>query len=144
MFSEPLSPPLSFDPNSLPYYDLTSNFEHSSSDNPDPTSSNHEELQAITDSKKTQSIPEPSETIPEPSEPILEPSEPIPGPSKLNLTIPPFDEALAKFLESYASKFKKLSDECSINENPFELRTHWNGFIRWMNSEFFKLKDLSE
>lgn len=100
MFNEPLSPPLSFNPISPPYYDLTSNSEHSGLDNPGPTTPNHEELQATTDFEKTPSVLEPSvpePSVPEPSEPITKPCEPIPKPFEPDLTIPTFDEALAKF-----------------------------------------------
>ncbi|XP_050916208.1 uncharacterized protein LOC127131328 [Lathyrus oleraceus] len=86
-------------------------------DNPDPTSPNHEDLQATIDSEKNPYVPEP---IPKPSEPIPEPSEPIPEPFEPNLTLPTFDEALAKFLESSNSRFKKLSDESNTSDNPSE------------------------
>lgn len=91
-----------------PFYDLTSNSEHFGSDNPGPPSPNHEDLQVTTDSKKTQSVPEPSETIPEPisepSKPIHEPSEPAPQPSEPDLTLPTLDEAFSKFLREFCFK----------------------------------------
>ncbi|XP_050919617.1 uncharacterized protein LOC127137175 [Lathyrus oleraceus] len=151
MFNEPISTPLSSNPSSPPYYDLTSNSYHSGSDNPDPPSPNHEDLQTTTDSEKTRSVQKPSETIPEPSEPISEPSEtmhepsePTPQPSEPGLTLPTLDEAFSKFLENFASILKKLSDESSISDNPSEVRTHWNEFIRWVTSKVFKIKGLSE
>lgn len=110
MFNEPISPPLSTNPISHPYYDLTSNIKHF-----DPTSPNHEELQVTANSEKIQFVQETSETIPEPS--IPEPSEPA-------LTIPTLDEALAKFSESSALRLKKLSDESSASDHPSEVRTH--------------------
>ncbi|XP_050890838.1 major latex allergen Hev b 5-like [Lathyrus oleraceus] len=118
MFNEPLSSSLSSNPSSPPYYDLTSNTKHSGLDNPDPTSPNHEELQATTDSEKTQSVPEPSKTIPEPSEQIPEPSEPIPEPSEPDLTIPTFDEGTEEKLEARMEKeaFKKAEREATAKK----------------------------
>ncbi|XP_050889951.1 uncharacterized protein LOC127095284 [Lathyrus oleraceus] len=121
------------------------------SDIPDPTSPTHTELQATAESEKTQSIPEPSETIPSPSEPIYEPSEtihrpsdPTPQTSEPNLTLPTLDEEFSKFSENSASRLKHLSDESRVSDNPSEVRTHWNRFIKWMTSEVFKLRGLSE
>lgn len=79
-----------------------------------------------------------------PSEPIHAPLEPNPQPSEPNLTIPTLDEALAKFSESSTSRLRNLSYESRVNDNPSEVRTYWNRFIRWMTSEVFKLKGLSE
>lgn len=117
MFNEPISPPLSSNPCSPPYFDLTSNTEHS-----DPTSQNHEKLWATADSEKIQFVPKTSKTILEPS--IPEHSEPLPETSEPTLTRPTLDEALTKFSLSSASRLKKLSDESSVNENPSRLRTH--------------------
>ncbi|XP_050918779.1 cell wall protein DAN4-like [Lathyrus oleraceus] len=130
LLNEPLLSSLSTTPRSPSYYDLTSNSEHSSSNYPDPPSPNLEDLQATTDSERTEFVPEPFEPIPEPSE--------------AGLTLPIFDEALTKFSESSSSRFKKLSDKSSTSENPYEVRTNWNGFTRWMTSEIFKLKGLSK
>lgn len=41
-------------------------------------------------------------------------------------------------------KFIALSEQSNLSENPSEVRTHWNGFIRWVTFEVFKLKGLSE
>lgn len=41
-------------------------------------------------------------------------------------------------------KLRTLSERSSLSGNPFEVRTHWNGFLRWMTLEVFKLKGLSE
>lgn len=49
-----------------------------------------------------------------------------------------------QFSESSASRFKKISVESSTSENPYEVRTNLNGFIRWMTSEIFKMKGLSK
>lgn len=39
---------------------------------------------------------------------------------------------------------RSLSEQSILSDNPSEVRNHWNGFIRWMTYEFFKLKGLSE
>lgn len=117
MFNEPLSPSFSTTPSSPPYSDLTSNYEHYGLDNPDPTSLNLKDLQATSDSERTQIVPEPSEPFPEPSEPIPEPYDP-------KLTLPTFDEALAKFSEISTSRFKNLFVESSASDNPSEVRTN--------------------
>ncbi|XP_050908976.1 uncharacterized protein LOC127122725 [Lathyrus oleraceus] len=129
MFNEPLSPTHSTTHNSPPYYDLTYDSEHSGSDYLDPTSPNLEDFQATHDSKRTPSVPA---------------NQPIPEPSEHELTLPTFDEVLAKFSESSASRFKKLSDESNTSENPSKVRTNSNIFIRWMTSEIFKMKGLFE
>lgn len=41
-------------------------------------------------------------------------------------------------------KLRTLSEQSSLSDNPFEVRNHWNGFLRWMTSEVFKLKGLPE
>lgn len=93
MFNERISTPSS-NPSSPPYYDLTSNSEHS--DIPDPPSPTLAELRATTDSKKTSLYQNPLtpfhlhmnpllnllntyEPIHKPSEPTF---EPIHKPSK--------------------------------------------------------------
>ncbi|XP_050908734.1 eukaryotic translation initiation factor 4 gamma-like [Lathyrus oleraceus] len=38
----------------------------------------------------------------------------------------------------------QLSEEFRLSDYPSEVRTHWNIFLRWMTSEVFKLKGLSE
>lgn len=84
-----------------------------------------------------------SETFPppsEPSEPIRKPYEPTSQTSEPNLTLPTIDEAFAKFLEKSTSKLRHLFDESRVSDNPSEVRTHWNGFIRWITSKVFKLK----
>lgn len=41
-------------------------------------------------------------------------------------------------------RLKQLSEESRLRDNPSEVRTHLNGFLRWMTSEVFKPKGLSE
>lgn len=41
-------------------------------------------------------------------------------------------------------KLITLSEEFSLSDNPSKVRNHWNGFLRWITSEVFKLKGLSE
>lgn len=41
-------------------------------------------------------------------------------------------------------KIRSLSENSRISDNPYEMRIHWNRVIRWMTSEAFKLKGLSE
>ncbi|XP_050919651.1 uncharacterized protein LOC127137212 [Lathyrus oleraceus] len=41
-------------------------------------------------------------------------------------------------------KLRSLSEQSKLSDNPYELRNHWTEFIRWMTSEVFKLKGLSE
>lgn len=162
LFNEPIS-----SPSSTPYYGLTSDSEHS--DVPDPTSHTLALLQATTESKQTTSVPETSEPIPPPStptsepfetlpsnseptyapsEPISEPtsapSEAIPQNSEPDLTLPTLNENFAKFSESTTVRLMQLSEESRISDNPSEVRTHWNGFLRWMTSGVFKLKGISE
>lgn len=125
LFNEPFSPTFSTTHNTPPYYDLTIVFEHYGSDHPDPTSPNIEDIQATTDSEITL---------------FVLADQPIPEPSEPELTLPTFDEALAKFSKSSASLFKKLSDESNTSEKPSEVRTNWNRFIRWMTYDIFKMK----
>lgn len=39
-------------------------------------------------------------------------------------------------------KPRTLSKQSSLSDNPSEVRNHWNGFLRWMTYEVFKLKGL--
>ena len=41
-------------------------------------------------------------------------------------------------------KLRQLSEQSSLSDNPSEVRTHWNGILRWMTFEVFKLKGISE
>ncbi|XP_050895424.1 uncharacterized protein LOC127102047 [Lathyrus oleraceus] len=134
----------------------------SAPDIPAPSSPTLAELQATVDSENTQYVPEPFDTtlppskptskpIPPPYEPTSESYEPIPSPTELisqpsepNLTFFTIDKVFSKFFENSASRLKKLYEESKISDNPSEVRTHWNGFLRWMTSEVFKLKGLSE
>lgn len=63
---------------------------------------------------------------------------------ELDLTFPTIYEVFAKFLEKIVARLKKLSEESRLRDNLSEIRTHWNEFLRWMTSEVFKLKGLSE
>lgn len=54
LLNEPITPP-SYTPSSPPYYDLTSNYEHS--EIPYPTSQTLAEFQTTTESEKTQFVP---------------------------------------------------------------------------------------
>lgn len=141
--------PPSSNPSSPPNYDLTSNYEHS--DISDPPSLTLAELQATAYSKKTQFVLQPSKTIPPPAKATSEPSEPLhklfeptSQPSEPDLTLPTIDQAFSKFSENSASRLGHLSDESRVSDNHSEVRTHWNGFLRWINYEVFKLKGLSE
>ncbi|XP_050909091.1 uncharacterized protein LOC127122857 [Lathyrus oleraceus] len=95
-------------------------------------------------SEPYETIPPPSEPISEPSELIHNPSEPTSEPSKPDLTFPTIDEVFSKFSENATSRLRKLFEESRLSDNPSEVRTHWNIFLRWMTSGVFKLKGLSE
>lgn len=84
LFNEPFSPTFSITHSTPPYYDLTEASEHSGLDNPDPTSLNLKDFQATTDLERTLYVPA---------------NQPIPEPSEPELTLPTFDEALAKLSE---------------------------------------------
>ncbi|XP_050890958.1 uncharacterized protein LOC127096433 [Lathyrus oleraceus] len=79
----------------------------------------------------------PTETTPTSLEPINPSFAPEPS-------FPTLEEAVALFSESSAVKLRTLSEQSSLSDNPSKVRNHWNGFLRWMTSEIFKLKGLSE
>lgn len=41
-------------------------------------------------------------------------------------------------------RLRALFEQSSLSENPSEVRTHWNEFLRWMTYEVFKFKGLSK
>ncbi|XP_050914681.1 uncharacterized protein LOC127129571 [Lathyrus oleraceus] len=47
-------------------------------------------------------------------------------------------------IENTDVRLRQLSKESRLSDNSFEVRTHWNRFLRWITSEVFKLKGLSE
>ncbi|XP_050878124.1 uncharacterized protein LOC127081940 [Lathyrus oleraceus] len=161
LFNEPISPLLST-PSSPPYYDLSSDSEQPKV--PDPSSPTLAQLQATTNSEKSTSVPETSEPIPSPStppstasktlpsfEPPNEPSEtsqipskPIHPTSEPEPTFSTLEEVFAIFSESSTARLRQLSEESRLSDNPSKVRTHWNGFLRWMTFEVFKLKGVSE
>ncbi|XP_050918939.1 uncharacterized protein LOC127136425 [Lathyrus oleraceus] len=160
MFNEPISPPSST-PSSPPYYTISSDSEPS-----DPQSPTLAQFQAHALSIHHQ--PEPEATIPLPSEqpttppsetpsenPIIPNSEPptktthtppaSPSPTpKPEPTFPTLEEAITLFVESLVEKIRSLSENSGISDDPSAVRIHWNKVIRWMTSEAFKLKCLSE
>lgn len=54
------------------------------------------------------------------------------------------EETVTLFAESSVEKIKSLSENSSINDDPYAVSIHWNRVIRWMTSEAFKLKGLYE
>lgn len=41
-------------------------------------------------------------------------------------------------------KLRQLFEQSSLNDNPSDVRNHWDGFLRWMTFEIFMLKGLSK
>ncbi|XP_050875386.1 uncharacterized protein LOC127079011 [Lathyrus oleraceus] len=75
-----------------------------------------------------------TQTPPESSSPNSEPKP----------TFPTLEEAISLFAESSVENIRSLSKNCGISDDPSTIRIHWNRVIRWMTSEAFKLKSLSE
>lgn len=164
LFNEPISPPSST-PSSPPYYTISSN-----SDPSDPQSPTLAQLQAR--ALFAQNQPEPETNILSPSEQprtppseshietptknhITHQSEPLtkniptpPAPTSLTSepepTFPTLEETVVLFVVSSVEKIRSLSESSRISDDPSTLWIHWNIVIRWMTSEAFKLKDVSE
>ncbi|XP_050909533.1 uncharacterized protein LOC127123351 [Lathyrus oleraceus] len=122
-------------------------------DIPDPSSPTLAQLQDPTNSEHTLSVIETSEPTPylsapsinlPTSEPPTEPSETTPIPSEPEPAFLTLEESFYLFSECPAVKLRTLSEQSSLSDNPYEIMTHWNGFLRWMTFEVFKLKGLSE
>ncbi|XP_050908947.1 uncharacterized protein LOC127122692 [Lathyrus oleraceus] len=142
--NESISPPSST-PSSPIYYEISSDSEQTEiHDHSSPTLA---QLQAIAHSEQPSSPPSKPPTEP-PSEPPIEPSKTIHTPSEpINPTFEPeptLKESFSLLLESSAVKLRTLSKQSNLSDNPLEVRTRWNGFLRWMTSEVFKLKGLSK
>ncbi|KAI5442359.1 hypothetical protein KIW84_011437 [Lathyrus oleraceus] len=157
MLNETTSPS-SFTPSSPPYYILSSDTEPS-----DPQSPTLAQLQAPTPPSKQQPTTPPAQITPPPSdiptiptyEDIIIPTQtpadtnqtPPPSPSSNSepeLAFPTLEEAITLFAESSVEKIKSLSVNSDISDDPSAVRIYWNLVIRWMTSEAFKLKGLSE
>ncbi|XP_050897962.1 uncharacterized protein LOC127104859 [Lathyrus oleraceus] len=160
MLNESISP-ISSTPSSTPYYILSFDSEPS-----DPQSPTLAQLQAQANTPPPeQPIPPPSEqpTIPPSDTPIIPLYENIIIPTSLTpagtnqtpptspspdtepeTTFPTLEEAISLFDESLVEKIKSLFVNSNISDDPSVVRIHWNRVIRWMTSESFKLKGLSE
>ncbi|KAI5397716.1 hypothetical protein KIW84_063511 [Lathyrus oleraceus] len=64
--------------------------------------------------------------------------------SEPKTAFPTLEEEITLFAESSVEKIKSLSVNSDISDDPSAVRIHWNRMIRWMTSEAFKLKGLSE
>ncbi|XP_050897402.1 proline-rich receptor-like protein kinase PERK12 [Lathyrus oleraceus] len=84
---------------------------------------------------------QPSEPPTETTHTSLEPINPSSEPEPTFLTL---EESVALFSESSNMKLRTLSEQSILSDNPSEVRNQWNGLLRWMTSEVFKLKGLSK